>query len=50
VHYVVCHELAHFKHHDHSAAFYTWLSRVLPQHKEWRAVLRSTPLPQLQEN
>ena len=50
VHYVVCHELAHFKHHDHSAAFYTWLSRVLPQHKEWRAVLRSTPLPQLHEN
>lgn len=50
VHYVVCHELAHFRHHDHSAAFYAWLARVVPHHKEWRRVLHSTPLPQFEEN
>ena len=50
IHYVVCHELAHFRHHDHSAAFYAWLARVVPHHKEWRRVLRATPLPQFEEN
>ncbi len=41
----VCHELAHFKHHDHSAAFYAWLARVLPDHKERKAALRTAPVP-----
>lgn len=45
--YVACHELAHFRHPDHSAAFYATLSRVLPQHKEWRRILHSTKLPQI---
>lgn len=44
--YVVCHELAHFKHHDHSADFYAWLARVLPDHKERRRILRSLPIPE----
>lgn len=45
--YIACHELAHFCHPDHSAAFYAALSRVLPDHKERRRLLHSTPLPQL---
>lgn len=44
--YIACHELAHFKHPDHSAAFYDCLSRVLPDHKERRRLLHSTPLLQ----
>ena len=46
-HYVACHELAHFCHHDHSAQFYACLARALPAHKEWRRVLREFPLPLL---
>jgi predicted metal-dependent hydrolase len=45
--YVVCHELAHFAHPDHSPAFYACLARVLPSHKELRAVLRHAHVPQL---
>lgn len=41
----VCHELAHFRHHDHSAAFYACLARVLPDHKERRAAMRRAVLP-----
>lgn len=47
--YVVCHELAHFCHPDHSAAFYAWLSRVLPNHKELRQYLRAAPVPRVEE-
>lgn len=47
--YVACHELAHFRHPDHSAAFYATLARVLPQHKEWRKLLHSMPIPELAE-
>lgn len=43
--YVVCHELAHFCHHDHSKAFYDCLARVMPDHATWRQVLRSTVIP-----
>ena len=47
--YVACHELAHFRHPDHSAAFYACLARVLPQHKELRRILHATPIPEFEE-
>ncbi len=42
---VVCHELTHFWHHDHSAAFYERLERTMPGHREARAVLKKTAIP-----
>jgi predicted metal-dependent hydrolase len=42
---VVCHELTHFWHHDHSAAFYRQLGAVLPQHKALRAQLKNEKIP-----
>ncbi len=41
----VCHELAHFKHPDHSPAFYAWLARVLPDHKSHKRALRDAIIP-----
>lgn len=41
----VCHELAHFLHHDHSSAFYACLSRVLPAHKAYKRLLRESIVP-----
>ncbi len=41
----VCHELAHLKYPDHSPAFYAWLSRVLPDHKAYKRVLREAVVP-----
>ena len=38
--YVVVHELAHIRYHDHSAAFYDFIASVLPDHKQRRALLR----------
>ncbi len=38
--YVVVHELAHIRHHNHSAAFYALLAQFLPDHCERRALLR----------
>lgn len=38
--YVVVHELAHIRHHDHSPAFYDFVASVLPDHRERRALLR----------
>ncbi len=40
VDYVVVHELAHIRHHDHSAAFYALVASVMPDHKERRKLLR----------
>ena len=34
VRYVVCHELAHLVHFNHSAAFYAYLGQILPTHRE----------------
>lgn len=38
--YVVVHELAHIKHHDHSRAFYSFVASVLPDYKEREALLK----------
>ena len=38
--YVVVHELAHIRHHDHSPAFYRFIESVMPDHRERRAMLR----------
>ena len=32
--YVVVHELAHIKHHNHSKAFYDFVARFMPDYKE----------------
>ena len=44
--YVILHELCHFKHRDHSPAFYTHLSRFCPQYAAARQALRAFPIPQ----
>ncbi len=38
--YVVVHELAHIRHHNHSAAFHALVAKYLPDHCERRALLR----------
>lgn len=38
--YVVLHELAHIKHHNHSAAFYLLIEKYMPDYKRRRAMLR----------
>ena len=38
--YVVVHELAHIRHHDHSAAFYAEVAKVMPDYKERRKLLK----------
>ena len=40
VEYVVVHELAHIRHHDHSAAFYREVAAVLPDYRERSRLLR----------
>ena len=39
--YVVVHELAHIRHHDHSPAFYAEVARVLPDYRERMALLKT---------
>lgn len=39
--YVVVHELAHIRHHNHSPAFYAEVARYLPDYKERQELLRS---------
>ena len=46
VDYVICHELAHFHHADHSAAFWNCLKTVMPDCKERRKAMNAFPLPQ----
>ena len=38
--YVVVHELAHIRHHDHSKAFYDLVASVMPDHARRLALLR----------
>lgn len=40
VDYVIVHELAHIKHHNHSAAFYDFIATVMPDHRERQRKLR----------
>ena len=42
--YVVIHELCHLKEHNHSAAFYAVLERVLPDWEEQRRQLNQLEL------
>ena len=39
--YVVVHELAHIRHHDHSRAFYDTVAQVLPDYKAREKLLKS---------
>lgn len=43
--YVICHELAHFHHADHSPRFWECLGRVMPDHKARRKALNAFPIP-----
>lgn len=47
VDYVVLHEMCHYRHLDHSSAFYAHLSSVLPDYAEKRRALRAYPFPPL---
>ena len=40
IEYVVVHELAHIRHHDHSPAFWAEVETYLPDYRERRALLR----------
>ena len=40
VDYVIVHELAHIKHHNHSAEFYAFIGSVMPDHRERRKKLK----------
>ncbi len=40
VDYVVVHELSHIRHHDHSPAFYAFLSRYMPDYRAREKLLR----------
>ena len=38
--YVIVHELAHIRHKNHSAAFYSFIARFLPDYRKREAILR----------
>ena len=40
VDYVVVHELAHIKHHNHSQQFYLFVKQILPDYKEREKILK----------
>ncbi len=40
VDYVVVHELAHIRHHNHSAAFYALVEKYMPDYREREKLLR----------
>ena len=39
--YVVVHELAHIKHHNHSKDFYSLISEYLPDYKDREKLLKA---------
>ncbi|MCR5484230.1 MAG: M48 family metallopeptidase [Clostridiales bacterium] len=41
--YVVVHELAHIKHHNHSRSFYSLVGKYMPDYREREKLLRGTP-------
>lgn len=41
IRFVICHELCHFEHQNHSKNFYNSLSSVMPQWKEYDRVLKN---------
>ncbi|WP_407304369.1 M48 family metallopeptidase [Acinetobacter sp.] len=43
--YVCVHELAHTRHFDHSARFWSLVEKFDPQYKQHRQILRKTPMP-----
>lgn len=45
--YVIFHEFCHFRHQDHSAAFYAHLASFLPDHDTRRKALRTAQIPEL---
>ena len=45
VDYVICHEFVHFRHPDHSPAFWRELARFVPDYKEKRKALSDFPVP-----
>ena len=47
VDYVICHELAHFHHADHSTAFWQYLATVMPDCKARRKAMNAFSLPTL---
>lgn len=44
IEYVILHELAHFKHHDHGPGFYSFISELQPDWKEKRKMLKNYSL------
>lgn len=40
VRYVVVHELAHLRHHDHGKAFHQLVEKTLPEAKRWEKLLK----------
>lgn len=49
VDYVICHELAHFHHANHSAAFWQYLTTLMPDCKERRKALNAFLIPTFKE-
>ena len=45
--YVIFHEFCHFRHQNHSAAFYAHLASFLPDHQARRRALRAAQIPDL---
>ena len=41
--YVICHELAHTKHHNHQARFWEYLEGLYPDYKNARKIIKSKP-------